>query len=111
MLFPDLFQWPNPSDGSIVEDYNYTADEWKQLEDAGCVFLIAAGTGNKNGGSLENPGSGYYWSSTPNPTTNIKTLKFVINSQTKSIIDVQSDWGCCVRLVYDPNYTTTSTGK
>ena len=113
MLFPDLFQWPVPTTGAIVQDGTYTAAEWSQLEDAGCVFLPSAGTGNKQGGTLENPGKGYYWSATPYDNNDLYSLRFQPSTESIDMPHIQSDWGLCVRLVYNPDYTptTNTTGK
>ncbi len=44
-----------------------TGSTWSTFEEAGCVFLPAAG--NRNGTSVSNAGSnGYYWSSSPYPS-------------------------------------------
>ena len=84
VLFPDLFHWPldaskeppaNSFDGgNISEAWNnviLTYNEWKVLEDAGCVFLpVTHGyqQGHQGGGSTSTNDSetanGYYWSKT-----------------------------------------------
>lgn len=107
MLYPDLFQWPVPSSGEIAQDNSYTASEWAQLEDAGCVFLISAGFANKQHGSIDNPNTGYYWSSTPytedGNSTDVYNLEFIPTSNSISATaHHQADWGMCVRLVYVP---------
>lgn len=107
MLYPDLFQWPVPDAGAIQQDNNYTAAEWSQLEDAGCVFLISAGFADKQRGSIDNPNTGYYWSSTPytegGNSTDVYNLEFTPSSNSISAeAHHQADWGMCVRLVYVP---------
>ena len=39
-------------------------DNWNAMQSAGCVFLPAAG--NRDGTTVKNAGTGYYWSSSPN---------------------------------------------
>ena len=104
MLFPDLFQWPVPDDGTITQDNDYTADEWSQLEDAGCVFLISAGFGDKQSGSQNNPNTGYYWSSTPyNNDTDVYYLEFTPSTNAiNAAAHKEAECGLCVRLVYVP---------
>ena len=103
MLYPDLFQWPVPDAGAIQKDNSYTSAEWSQLEDAGCVFLISAGFGDKQSGSINNPSIGYYWSSTPFNSTEVYNLEFTHSSNSISAeAHHQADWGMCVRLVYVP---------
>lgn len=56
------------SDGSDGVDWSnvtyYTTKQWAIFENAGCVFLPAAGY--RSGSSVNNVGTiGYYWSSTP----------------------------------------------
>ncbi|MBO5552882.1 MAG: hypothetical protein J5937_01635 [Paludibacteraceae bacterium] len=77
ILFPD--NYVHPSGVAAVAGLNatgntswngnmYNATDWKKMEDAGCVFLPAAGF--RNGTSMSNVGScGYYWSSTSNSGT------------------------------------------
>ena len=70
ILFPDTYTHP---DGVTAPEYvnmkahdfienNYSSDDWSKMESAGCVFLPAAGTGNKHFSSVDNAGKvGYYW--------------------------------------------------
>ena len=69
IILPD--SWALPSVCSFTAGYadysdwsrnSYTLAQWAQMEEAGAVFLPAAGS--RNGTSVSN-GSVYYWSSTP----------------------------------------------
>jgi hypothetical protein len=71
IIFPDWYRHPDgvtrPRNVNIDNcDYNvntYDATAWSEMEDAGCVFLPAAGY--REGTSMSYVGSGgYYWSST-----------------------------------------------
>ena len=79
MLFPDLFLWPesdaapgligaaniNATNVASNDAPNYTLAQWKELEDAGCVFLPALGyyTFQTANGSYQNVNEGWYWTS------------------------------------------------
>jgi len=79
LLFPDFFYWPldaskQPTDfegGTSATDWNgiiYTYNDWKVLEDAGCVFLP---TTNGYSASLSTEqDQGWYWSKTPYYSSN-----------------------------------------
>ena len=60
------------------DDYTgstYSGSNWADFENAGCVFLPAAG--NRDGTSVSNVGSyGYYWSSTANGTGSAFDVNF-----------------------------------
>jgi len=73
ILFPDSFEWPalaksittNSNTSFGAGSNQLTEAEWSLLEQAGAVFLPAAGS--RNGTSVYNVGSnGSYWSSTYN---------------------------------------------
>ena len=70
IILPD--SWTLPTDltftaGNSAWANNYTTEEWSQMEDAGAVFLPAAG--KRKGSSLFDAGAGgYYWSSSGNTT-------------------------------------------
>ena len=56
-------------------DNTYTASQWQKMEDAGAVFLPAAGY--RNGTSVLSTGSyGYYWSSTQDDSNYAYILSF-----------------------------------
>jgi hypothetical protein len=72
LLFPDEFLWPNDNltqptalnDASAAfTQINYTAAQFSELEEAGCVFLRANGYVEHNGHnpSHDDPTYGYYW--------------------------------------------------
>ncbi len=72
LLFPDEFLWPNDNlaqptalnDASAdFTQINYTAAQFSELEEAGCVFLRANGYIEHNGHnpSHDDPTYGYYW--------------------------------------------------
>ena len=125
MLFPDA--WTMPADVNVaaayddyfkVNIYNYTLEQWTKLEEAGAVFLPAAGrrTGgygnminkeqetetnseNLNGGHYKHYDNGniycYYWTSTINETT--KNVSYLHNIQAlggdKYTIGTGAVWG------------------
>ncbi len=72
LLFPDEFLWPNDNltqptalnDASAAfTQFNYTAAQFSELEEAGCVFLRANGYVEHNGHNPThaNQTYGYYW--------------------------------------------------
>lgn len=77
ILFPDNYIHPTDvaaptginTTGNTSWDANtYTAEDWAKMEAAGAVFLPAAG--GRNASSVLSVGSyGYYWSSSPNPSS------------------------------------------
>lgn len=132
MLFPDLFEWPATVSESLIpntlnaassdwNDIDYTTTEWAQLEDAGCIFLIAAGWTNWTPSQQGDPG--FYWSSTPkaNNSNNKDAYAFYFDQNNGSYsaqgttyqsptADQYASYGhgFMVRLVYDPNATPWS---
>ena len=69
ILFPDVYNHPsgvaaiNKAEGSRYSDNVFDATAWTMLEQAGCVFLPAAG--QRRGITMyESDDRGYYWSST-----------------------------------------------
>ena len=80
ILFPDIFSWPTPASDApalisascinaanvAVDDApNYDLAAWKELEDAGCVFLPALGyfTYRSSTGRYNDVDEGWYWTS------------------------------------------------
>jgi uncharacterized protein (TIGR02145 family) len=53
------------SNGNNFSHNTYTAEQWKTMEEAGAVFLPAAGVREGTDVSMVDE-VGYYWSSTPN---------------------------------------------
>lgn len=129
MMFPDLFEWPTTVPTSRIpgtlngasSNWNgieYTTAEWSQLEEAGCIFLIAAGWTDWTPSQQGDPG--FYWSITPveNSTTNKDAYVFYFDQNNGSFSNQGTTYnsptanqyasyghGFMVRLVYDPNAT------
>ena len=130
VLIPDDFTWPatvemktgfitmegysRPVLNNQNASYRYVieATEWTALEEAGCVFLPAAGYRDGNvvkqvpGAQTQNSNSpwGSYWSSTMNDSWMVYDLEF-----SKEDTDVNygaltyAKFGCSVRLAYPAN--------
>lgn len=74
----------------------YTAEQWDKMENAGAIFLPAAGY--RNGTSVgDTPSDGYYWSATHNNGMNSKCIHF--SSSTIENTTMTRSRGCAVRLV------------
>lgn len=56
------------------EDNMYTLSEWRDMEEAGAVFLPAAGARSQKVSAVQQ--NGYYWSSTPNNPSSAYVLYF-----------------------------------
>lgn len=98
LIFPDDFSsWPSAAGdepqtfntyGSNWDDNKYTVEQFKVLQDNGCVFLPAAG--NRDGGpSSPNPAkvnlvcyNGYYWSASPYDDNRVYDLFFGLSNVT-----------------------------
>lgn len=69
ILFPDTYIHPDGTGLSIIGSNEYVTvplDGWNKMENAGCIFLPAAGM--RNGVNVTNKNShGYYWSTTNKP--------------------------------------------
>lgn len=121
MVYPDVFAWPTTTGApSVISASNinaplawtntsvptYSASQWRELEDAGCVFLPAKGRYNwqSNTGRFQDDGEGFYWTSTPiSDANNCKNAYYLHITQTgaPSTSSYQSyAYGCMVRLVY-----------
>ena len=73
VLLPD--NWTAPSGVTLTSGGTYTDEQWTALEEAGAVFLPAAGKFT-DGLSLDKVGSnGYYWSCTPSDVKTSTTVK------------------------------------
>ena len=111
MLFPDSFVRPAGTDtirginqGSFTMHYDdnvYSAEQWRKLEDAGAVFLPAAGF--RGGTWLSSVGEGgSYWASTCNSMGQAYALLFIdglVNASAVSTYDHDRGYGRSVRLV------------
>ncbi|MCQ2174494.1 MAG: hypothetical protein MJY61_05100, partial [Bacteroidales bacterium] len=89
LLFPDEFSWPSELKEDEPETFNSKSDNWNNrnyevaafevLQNAGCVFLPAAGyrDGSTSFSDLGFFGSeGYYWASDPINNDNAYGLEF-----------------------------------
>lgn len=120
IVLPDNWQLPSGLTFSPKQDgwwtNTYTEAEWQRMEDAGAVFLPAAGgrcfkyyndSGVLSGGDIRNPGTeGNYWTSTAEwfegkPSFahlfNFKESYYSVSGGNYSVID----WAWSVRLVQD----------
>ena len=107
-MFPDDFSWPTTGAGDEPDVFNVFQDEWNNvnynvdqfavLEDAGCVFLPAAGA--RYGGNTRYVFyDGNYWSSSSKDDSSAYTLYF-----TNDVSTATYSWryyGHSVRLVCD----------
>ena len=103
ILLPD--NWVMPAGLTILftmtnyNDVTCNATMWQTLEDAGAIFLPAAGIRTSNT-VTEHNAKGYYWSSSHNNVTSSRTLN--IDSATgASMEETNCAKGCSVRLVRD----------
>lgn len=139
VIFPDDFTWPsnlemkqglvdnlgyalpklNNENASYSSENKYiiTADEWLLLEDAGCVFLPAAGYREsftslvKDFSGVSDPSAygplGKYWSSNgPNDNSYCAYALYISNSSARPLSTPaygRNDQGKSVRLAYPAN--------
>ena len=113
VLFPDRFERTESLDSIVginrnsftlhFSDNVYTAEQWAQMEDAGAVFLPAAGF--RGGTWLSTIGEGgSYWASTCNANRQAYALLFidgVVNASAECTYDKDRGYGRSVRLVKD----------
>lgn len=106
ILFPDSYTHPSGVTVPVSVNYaeaaytvnSYSGADWTAMENAGAVFLPAAG--NRGGSSVYYGSNVYYWSSSPYGTHNAYNVYFqsgwleLPNSSTR-------DYGYSVRLVRD----------
>ncbi len=88
ILFPDNYVHPsvvtpptgiNSTSNSGWDNNNYSLPQWTKMEEAGAVFLPAAGYYTE-GGTLVNVGSqGYYWTTTVYNTSHAHCISFTRN--------------------------------
>ena len=109
IIFPDTFTWPTGAgdapQASYINDKSlawtsvpgYTAVQFAALEEAGVVFLPAAGY--RNDASVSYVGCyGYYWSSTAKSSTSAYYLSF-FSSSLNPASNNNCNFGRSVRLV------------
>ncbi|MCR5424325.1 MAG: hypothetical protein K6E93_06155 [Bacteroidales bacterium] len=113
VILPDLFVRPanlapmvniNSNNFAIsFSDNTYTAEQWTLMEDAGAVFLPAAGF--RGGTWLSTIGEGgSYWASTCNANRQAYALLFIdglVNASAECTYDKDRGYGRSVRLVRD----------
>lgn len=111
LLFPDRFERPacidtinNINHNSFTLSFSdniYTAEQWTKLEDAGAVFLPAAGF--RGGTWLSTIGEGgSYWASTCNADRQAYALLFIdglVNASAECTYEKDRGYGRSVRLV------------
>ncbi len=109
VLLPD--EWKAPADVTVADGGTFTAEQWTSLENAGAVFLPAAGRSN-DGLSLDDVGTaGCYWSSTlsdeksPNSVNEAYAMSFSTNVKAAGLISRRT--GAAVRLVMSADSNTT----
>lgn len=113
LLFPDDFHWPleenrQPTsfDGNNSSaEWNgktYTYNEWRILEDAGCVCLRVCGS-RLDGTSVQYGTVGFYWSTTQNPRSERYYYTRINATNTPFPTSQESGYSSrhCIRLVKD----------
>ena len=107
IIFPDWYRHPDgvtrPRNVNIDNcDYNvntYDATAWSEMEDAGCVFLPAAGY--REGTSMSYVGSGgYYWSSTKFNHDMAEGFSVASSNVDTEGVWVSRHYGYSVRLIH-----------
>jgi hypothetical protein len=100
LILPDNFKLPmknrfiSGKGGTKVSDNKYTANQWKQMEDKGCVFLPF--TGFSDNGKINKAESiGNYWSASSGTAFSFGKDYIYPRSTTPT------NRGCAVRLVRD----------
>lgn len=115
ILFPDTYTHPSGTGftaGTFNAASNYTAtvsmEGWMLMENAGCVFLPAAGS--REGTTVGELANGYYWLATAAPNGSLaQSFAFVysVNPETSEVTNEVSydndnrKYGSSVRLVRD----------
>ena len=115
IIFPDHFVRPDEIDSIVNINKNnfaiaftdniYTAEEWSLMEQAGAVFLPAAGF--RGGTWISTVGTGgSYWASTCNANRQAYALLFIsdlVNARAECTYEKDRGYGRSVRLVRDAN--------
>ena len=102
IVLPD--NWDGSADGSFqygssnFSSKSYTLSDWTTMEDAGCLFLPAAGYRDQSDINQVNAHV-YYWSATNNSTT--EAYRINTNSGAYSISSSGRHYGSCVRLAFN----------
>lgn len=104
ILLPDGFVMPSDIPWTPVAQNDttnvYTVEQWNQLQDAGAVFLPAAG--RRVGSTVYNVGilcTGYYWTSSPEGNQAV-CYSFTFSGAMNWLKNWRQN-GCSVRLVQD----------
>lgn len=109
VVFPDVYTHPtgvtaiasaNTANAAFTTN-SWSGENWTKMEEAGAIFLPAAGY--RNGTSVSSEGSyGSYWSSTPNDTnTNYAYYLIFYSSDMNPASNLNRYYGYSVRLVQD----------
>ena len=112
IIFPDIFTMPSDmSDPSGINSHTapcsdniYTEYQWSKMENAGCIFLPAAGSRSGNTVVGEPGKEGWYWSSSLNSTYGSQAWAMTFYyTHTVSQNWFERHQGSSVRLVKDAN--------
>ena len=111
LLFPDEFLWPNDNltqptalnDASAAfTQIEYTAAQFSELEEAGCVFLRANGYYDHSGHAHHhNADFGYYWTSDFDGDNHTHSYLYFDNSSISpndNNATVQAGYALCIRV-------------
>lgn len=108
IILPDTFVNPDPekdfcpiSSSRGLFDYNsFSVDKWTAMDEAGAVFLPAAGCREVN--IVSSTGTdGIYWSSSHDDDITATFVRFSKDHSNLSFFDIERNIGCSVRLVTD----------
>lgn len=102
ILLPDLFDLPDGCQytAGYANGYatnNYSLDQWESMEQAGAVFLVAAGRRNGTDLAWQNSRC-IYWSGTANDNSSARLIFIISGAMTSDGAD-QIHSGASVRLV------------
>ena len=110
VILPD--DWTTPAgrtfNSGVSSNNSYTADEWAVMEDAGAVFLPAAGNRPSSTSGISNVGTnGFYWTSTGYDEAGMYAYSVKFGGTYSSSYAYDADFkserhhGLSVRLVYE----------
>lgn len=78
----------------------YTSAEWDDMENAGAIFLPAAGY--REGNAVPSAGNlGYYWSASINPSDDYQGMALQIDANNVGATGAERIYGCAVRLIIE----------